>query len=161
MPDLHELEAGRARLVVPFRSLEIVVEYHPDRVSGRTMAALRRAQVDNDPSAIFAEVGQLLAAWDLTRDGEPIPITEDGVQSVGALVTLAIVMAILGDFADPKSRVTTAVGASSPSSRPSALTSSLEDDWATAQSTPGSSLTLAGLESSPGPSAALPRRRVS
>lgn len=150
MPDLHELEAGRARLVVPFRDLEIAIEYHPERVTGRTMAALRRAQTDNDPTAIFGELVSLIAEWDLTRDGEPVPITPDGVHSLGALVTMALILGILGDFADPKSRIATGGGRTSASQKPSPPTSLAAARSATAQSTRGSSSTPNGPESIPG-----------
>lgn len=137
MPSLDELEAGRAVLTVPYKGIIITVEYYPDRVGmnlQRAIAAVSRPPFDIGPVA--DGLAHVLCGWDLTRAGEPIPITSEGIGSVGMSISTAIGGAIMEDFHDPKSpRSTATPSASSIGSPPG----SKPDGSASAPSGPTSS----------------------
>jgi hypothetical protein len=104
MPSLDELESGIAHLSVPYKGLTVEIDYYPDRVSmnmQRAIAVLSRPPHDVGP--ITEELALVLADWDLTRGGEPVPITPDGVGSLGIALSSAIGGSIMEDFNDPKS----------------------------------------------------------
>jgi len=104
MPSLDELEAGIARLATPYKGVTITFDYYPERVGlnlQRAVAAATRPPHDVGP--IADGLAYVLAAWDLTRHGEPIPITPDGVASLAIGISGAIGAAIMEDFNDPKS----------------------------------------------------------
>jgi len=120
MPSLDELEAGLARLTVPYKTISITIDYYPDRVGmnlQRAIAAVTRPPFDVGPVA--DGLAHVLAAWDLTRNGEPIPLTPEGIGSVGMSISTAVGGAIMEDFHDPKSpRPTASPSASSTVSPP-------------------------------------------
>lgn len=137
MPSLDELEAGVAALTVTYRNIAIAVEYHPDRVGMAMQRAL--ANATEPPYQVGPVVDQLalvLRSWDLTRNGETVPITPDGIGSLPMGVSSAIGRAIMEDFNDPKSPIAT--DAASASSTPSPPISE-PDASATAPTTPTSS----------------------
>ena len=147
MPSLDELESGTARLSVPYRTITITIDYYPDRVGmnlQRAIAAVSRPPFDVGPVA--DGLAHVLAGWDLTRNGEIIPITPEGIGSIGMSISTAIGGAIMEDFHDPKSpRSTAAPSASSTSSPPGWR----PDDSATAQNGPTSSFERDGAGSIP------------
>lgn len=120
MPSLDELEAGLAVITVRYKTIDVTFEYHPDRVGmnlQRAIAAVSRPPHDVGP--ICDELARVLSQWDLTRGGEPIPITTAGIGSLGVGLAGAIGSAIMEDFTDPKSpRPTASELASSTSSPP-------------------------------------------
>jgi hypothetical protein len=126
MPSLDELESGRARLSATYQSITVNFEYFPDRVGmnlQRGIAAVTRPPHDMGP--IADELANILAAWDLTRKGEPIPITPEGIGSLPMGISSAIGREIMEDFHDPKSRLSMVTASASstvspPSSRPDA-----------------------------------------
>jgi hypothetical protein len=120
MPSLDELEAGVARLQAAYKTLTVTFEYYPDRVGmnmQRAIAAVMRPPHDMGP--IADELALVLCGWDLTRNGEAIEITPEGVGSLGMGLSSAIGAAIMEDFHDPKSpRSTASMFASSTDSPP-------------------------------------------
>jgi hypothetical protein len=147
MPSLDELESGIARLTVPYKTISITIDYYPDRVGmnlQRAIAAVTRPPFDVGPVA--DGLAHVLAGWDLTRNGEPIPLTSDGIGSVGMSISTAIGGAIMEDFHDPKSPRSTATPSASsivslPGSKP--------DGSATAPTGPTSSSVPNGAASIP------------
>lgn len=131
MPSLDELEAGIARLSTTYKSITITFDYYPDRVGlslQRAVAAATRPPHDVGP--IADGLAAVLAAWDLTRRGEPIPITADGVASLAVGISGAIGAAIMEDFHDPKSprsmvSASESLTDSPPGSKPDASASAL------------------------------------
>lgn len=104
MPSLDDLEDGRARLSAAYKNLTVQFDYYPDRIGmnlQRSIAAVTRPPHDMGP--IADELASVISAWDLTRKGEPIPITSEGVGSIGMGISSAIGRAIMEDFHDPKS----------------------------------------------------------
>lgn len=122
MPSLDELESGLARLTIAYKSISVTVEYYPERVGialQRATASVQRPPYDMGP--IADELAKVLAAWDITRGNEPVPITADGIGSLGMRLASEIASAIMQDFHDPKSprSLTTAPSAPSEPSTPS------------------------------------------
>jgi hypothetical protein len=119
MPSLDELEAGLARLTATYKTLTVTFDYHPDRVGmnmQRAIAAVSRPPHDMGP--IADELAHVLSAWDLTRSGSPIPITADGIGSLGMALSSAIGAAIMEDFHDPKSPRSMAPSSALPTDSP-------------------------------------------
>jgi hypothetical protein len=137
MPSLDELEADTARLQALYRNITVTFDYHPARVGmnlQRAIAAVTRPPHDMGP--IADELAKILAAWDLTRAGEPIPITPDGIGSLPMGIASAIGQVVMEDFHDPKSP--SSLTASSASSASSKLSSPISrpDDSAPAPTGP-------------------------
>jgi hypothetical protein len=130
MPSLDELESGLARLTATYKTITVMFDYHPDLVGmnlQRAIAAVTRPPHDMGP--IADELARIIETWDLTRHGEPVPITPDGIGSLGLGLSSALGAAIMEDFHDPKSpRSMASPSASSTSSPPG----SRPDDSATA-----------------------------
>ena len=153
--DLAELEQNRARLTASHRSIVVTFDYYPERVGmafQRALAAASRPPHDVGP--IADQLPGIVAEWDLTRGGQPIPITAEGIGSLPMGISSAIGRAIMEDFGNPKSPVSMA--ATSASSTPSPATSSPAAAWATAPTSPSPSSTPAGQDSSPGTSSGFP-----
>lgn len=145
MPSLDELESGLASLTVNYKNLAINITYYPDRVGinlQRAIAAVTRPPHDMGP--IADELAKLLASWDLTRHGELIPISADGLGGLPMGIASAIGREIMEDFNDPKSPVTT--GRSIEPS-PSLPPTSKDQSSATAHSGPTSSSEPNGQDS--------------
>jgi hypothetical protein len=156
MPSLDELEQGLARLTTTYKSISITFEYHPDRVGmnlQRAIASVTRPPYDMGP--ICDELALVLSAWDLTRNGEPIPTTAEGLCSLPMGISSAIGREIMEDFHDPKSPLTPDQASASSTS---SLAGSQPADSATAQTSPTSSSEPNGQASIPLPSPASPIR---
>lgn len=137
MPSLDDLELGLARLQIQFKTLTIVFEYHPERVGMNLQrAALAAARPPHDIGPMVDELANVLAGWDLSRAGAPIPVTADGIGSLPMGISSEMARAIMEDFNDPKSPI--ASGGPSGSSTPSPP-GSRPDDSATAPTGPTSS----------------------
>jgi hypothetical protein len=125
MPSLDELEADTARLTATYRNITVTFDYCPMRVGmnlQRAIAAVTRPPHDMGP--IADELAKILSAWDLTRAGESIPITPEGIGSLPMGIASAIGQQVMEDFHDPKSPSSLAPSfASSPSPAPSPSTS--------------------------------------
>ena len=148
MPSLDELEAGLAVLTVRYKTIDVTFEYHPDRVGmnlQRAIAAVTRPPYDVGPVA--DGLAHVLAAWDLTRNGEPIPLTPEGIGSVGMSISTAVGGAIMEDFHDPKSPRPTAATPSASSTV--SLPGSRPDGSGTAPTGPTSSSAPNGSASTP------------
>ena len=127
MPSLDELEADLARLSATYHNVTVMFDYHPARVGmnlQRAVASVTRPPHDMGP--IADELAKVLSAWDLTRGGEPIPVTADGIGSLPMGLAAAIGQNVMEDFHDPKSpsslerssAPSAPIPPSSPSSRP-------------------------------------------
>lgn len=140
MPSLDELEADTAKLSATYQNLTVTFTYHPARVGmnlQRAIASVTRPPYDMGP--IADELASVIEAWDLTRNGESIPITGEGIGSLPMGIASAIGQQVMEDFHDPKlpSSLVRSL-ASSPSPAPSPPTSR-PDDSASAPSGPTSS----------------------
>ena len=144
--DLDALEANRARLHVPYKDQELTIEYQPERVGMNLQRAwLRLGQPPHDVEPLLEQLATILLSWDLSRGGEPLPLTTDVLGALPVALTGTIAQNILEDFADPKSlRKTETASASSTRSR---TTSTPAGDSATARTSRSSSSTHNGRES--------------
>jgi hypothetical protein len=110
--DISTLRENTKEITVSLGAGTIVAAYYPGRYTRklqRDIAAKEKAlqaKVDagddgadaDDVNGIAEMVVALLASWDLTDGGKPVPITEETlVDALGYIYTLAILRAILDD----------------------------------------------------------------
>jgi hypothetical protein len=147
MPSLDELEAGTARLSATYQNITVTFTYYPARVGmnlQRAIASVTRPPYDMGP--IADELSKVLEGWDLTRHGELIPISAEGLGGLPMGISSAIGREIMEDFHDPKSPIPTG-GSIAPS--PSSPPISRDPDSATARPGPTSSYEQNGQASIP------------
>lgn len=142
MPDLAALRSNSARLTVDYGGATFAVDYRFADVGPRTHETQRKMQA-GDMEALYAELAHLVAAWDATDAGVPVPTTADGFRSAGVGVCIALWNAILPDVGNPTVAPSGAVTHSSSGSSPTA-------DSAPAPTTTPSFATPNGSGSHPG-----------
>lgn len=123
--DLGAVERGHGECVAAFKDAEIALRYRAD-LDGRALIALKRAfagipimgsgsvRIPDTELAIAELVRVLLPCdesipthergWDVTRDGRPVPITEDALMALPAGLPAVLLGAILADVNDPNRR---------------------------------------------------------
>lgn len=78
--DLNAIASKTATTEVPFLGETVRLDYRPALLTRDRLAALDAENVDEDTAATF--LCDVLAGWDLTNDGEPLPITVEGLGKV-------------------------------------------------------------------------------
>lgn len=105
MPDLSALLANKRQLSVSFDNATIQITYRPGSTSIKRQAELQAEmqEIQNREDAmgmarktveIFCEI---VSGWDLTDNGQPIPITVDAVIGLSDEVVNTIMGAISAD----------------------------------------------------------------
>lgn len=104
--DLARLAAGIAHLAIAYTDETLEVDYRPELVTGRTFGLLARAGRGEglDLGALYAEMTRLIASWDLTEDGVPVPIDPGGLERLGMALLGSILQAIVADAAQNPTR---------------------------------------------------------
>jgi hypothetical protein len=104
--DLARLAAGVAHVSIPYAAETLEVDYRPELVTGRTFGLLAAAGRGGtiDLEALYAELGRLIAGWDLTDGGEPVPTDAAGLERLGMGLVGTILQAILADAAQNPTR---------------------------------------------------------
>lgn len=151
--DLNDLLDRAADLAVPYGDAVVNVTYRPEAVTGDTQRVVHGLTRSSDADPLFAELARVLIAWDVTRGGVPVPLTVDGIASVGLGVTGAVLGAVLADAGNPTHRAARTrrvpPGSPTPSSNGSSSpTSSAPAPAVTSSSSPPPN----GPASHPGPS---------
>lgn len=119
--DLQSLERGYGEVDVEWNGHSILVRYRAD-LNNRALIAMKRVMVGvialdgvtrfPDVEAIIDELIKVLLpidheegpGWDLTNDGEPVPITFDTIVDLPPGLPAAILGAVFRDVNDPNRR---------------------------------------------------------
>ena len=91
--------AGQARRVgIEHPVGGVVVEYRPALFADPAFLLLvERVRIGNDVRLHARALSLLLASWNVTRYGQPVPITEEAILGMPLALTTAIVRAIADD----------------------------------------------------------------
>jgi hypothetical protein len=96
--DLGIFEQNVASTEVVYGRDKFMVRYHPSSYDD----AFHKEFVARDSrGSVNYYLSQLLAGWDLTRDGQPIPIAPETIEPLPLPVKIAIVQAIEVDVKNP------------------------------------------------------------
>lgn len=121
--DLIELQRNRASLTVEWAGFVINLEYRPDLVTGETQRSLFTLADTGDPSPLYGEVVKLVCAWDMTNQGQSVPLTVDAIIGTVPLPLVGrVVGAILQDVSAPKNVTSSPSGPNLTAGSASALT---------------------------------------
>jgi hypothetical protein len=128
--DLAAVERGYGECVCAYNGHEIVLRYRAD-INARALIAMQRTIVGVDTidgtakfpdfEAVITELVRVLLpsgpeipehqrGWDLTRDGEPLPVSYDAIVGLPMQLPMAMLMAIFGDVNDPNRRRLSSAG---------------------------------------------------
>lgn len=161
--DLASVERGYGEVPVPYNGHTIVVQYRAD-IDGRSMRAIQGVIVGvptamdksvrfPDLDSVVAELARVLVGWDITRDGQPVPITQEEIRRLPADLPFLLLQTVVGDIHDPNRRRPShdgsSVGASSEPT-PSPTTTASSTTPSGPASHPGLSL-VSGTMPPPGP----------
>lgn len=106
MPRLSDLLKNQVTLVVPYRGVEITIQYKPESVNPDTQAKIQERvdkgelQPRHSDAAFLAAV---ITSWDLTDDQDaPLPLTLETMKSQSTSLQLALIAAIYDDQRNPQ-----------------------------------------------------------
>lgn len=102
--DYRNLQSNTAAVRIDYGEAgDINILYRPNALTEKTIRRLSvlqdSANVDFDAnmSAIVGMLVQLIASWDLTANGEPVPITVEALEEVPIAIRMDVLRAILED----------------------------------------------------------------
>lgn len=95
MPSLSDIVADEAIVILPFGADKVTVGYHPGVLTTKNIKLIQSN--DSDPNTVIDFTCKLIASWDLTDGGAPIPITPDGVDGIPIMILKRIVTACMAD----------------------------------------------------------------
>jgi hypothetical protein len=73
------------------------VEYRPNAIKLKDQGVS-----DTSADAVAEIIGRMIASWDLTRGGEPVPLTVDGLKETPVNILAKVQEAVLGDMQVPQ-----------------------------------------------------------
>ena len=95
MPSLQEIVADISTVILPFGADKVTVGYHPGVLTTKNIKMIQGN--DSDPNSVIDFTCLLIANWDLTDGGEPIPVTPEGVDTIPIMILKKIVTACMED----------------------------------------------------------------
>ena len=113
--DFSDLKAKRRAVAVQYDGEVINVEYCPGMVTPEyqsAMLALAKSEPTEDQTAAWEQMLAVMASWDITDNGEPLPITRETLGMMPTDLLMAIMQAITAD-ANPNARSAGTSGAGS------------------------------------------------
>lgn len=125
LPDIDSLYTGTAQTTAVVRpGYEIAVEYDPRKQDQSQTARLVHIQHSGDIEAVVDGLLLTLVSWDLTRDGVPVPITEEELERIHPTILQAVIGAIQKDMFSPKNETGSPTGSPTDSASPRRSTNS-------------------------------------
>lgn len=98
MADLASLRANAARLTVTYAGEPLAtVVYRPTALQGDMFDRLQSGDWDG----VYAALAEVVASWDLTDGGAPVPVDPTGFKRAGFAVCGTLINAMLRDMANP------------------------------------------------------------
>jgi hypothetical protein len=101
--DVADLEVGVFETTAEHNGHRIDFAFRSD-VTGKTILTLKSLRMQLDPEPMWTELNRLITAWDLTRNGAPLPIEHDSWLTLPGELAASFIMAIMGAVADPNKR---------------------------------------------------------
>lgn len=105
MPDLSELKSMTRSVTVDFFGVPIEVQYRPAAMTVELEERLFAGAPEGEDarSWVLAGFQQVIAGWDVTEGGEPVPITAEGLRQVPSRVLWETLVQIGRDQSPGKS----------------------------------------------------------
>jgi hypothetical protein len=104
--ELSDLKVKRRSVAVQYDDEIINIEYCPGMVTPEyqsAMLALAKCDTNEDQVAAWEQILAVMVSWDITNDGEPLPITRETLGIMPTDLLIAIMQAITAD-ANPNAR---------------------------------------------------------
>ena len=89
MPDLKQIIGVTLPVTVKWGEMEINIAFRPAVLTPEWVDSWSELSVDR---ALF----ELVSSWDITSDGEPLPVTEEAISSLPPMCRKAMHTAIVG-----------------------------------------------------------------
>lgn len=113
--DLAALRQKSKPLAVPFGDDVVSIEYYPGKVTPEYQTKIKRlrsARDDADEAEQWEVLLAVVAKWDITDGGRPVPLDASGMNTVPTSILGEILSAVLEDMA-PNRKSAAASGATS------------------------------------------------
>lgn len=99
---LQKLRARKANYTIDLGDGDTIdIEYYPHEITPGYLDAVSK---ENDLMALARTVAKFVAAWDITNDGEPLPVTVEGAAELGITLLNRIVTDVAQDMKNPNAK---------------------------------------------------------
>lgn len=108
--ELTDLALDERTCVVTIGTQEAKITYRPSAITTGTMERLQKAEEAGDLGIITRFFSEIVHDWDVTKQGEKLPITEENLREVPLVVLQGIFMAIMRDSGRGEAQSTSSDG---------------------------------------------------
>jgi hypothetical protein len=95
--DLGSIALDEAHTVVKFGGQEAKVKYRPSVLTTRRLEQIQAEIEAENSSAFLAFLPEAIIEWDVTKEGEMFPLSEDALKDLPLVFVRAVYLAILSD----------------------------------------------------------------
>lgn len=101
--EFRQLQGRRATAVAHYAGEDVRLDYRPELLDAPTVSKLQSMlQTAEAPTAYIDLLARLVAEWDITEDGAPMPVTRENLTRFGVTLLDALASAILLDMQPAK-----------------------------------------------------------